>query len=226
MSLEVIRADFDRIARLVANEPERPDRYESFLLTQLPAPCTRVLEIGCGAGRLARAIAGRGATVTAIDASPEMIRLARQRSRDHARIEWVCGDFLVHSMGSEAYDCVVSVATLHHLPAEPTLARIRTLVKPGGSLVIHDVRTIAGMSDWLMSGLAAVFNGDAVWWIRDHLRGHRALRDAWRDHGIGERYLTLAEVRTLCETTLPGARVYWHPLWRYTVVWTMGNVAA
>jgi hypothetical protein len=96
---------------------------------------------------------------------------------------------------------------------------MKQLVKPGGVLVIHDVRSAAGKGGWLLSGLAAALNGDAVWWLRN--RGHqkRALRDAWQEHGAGERYLTVAEVRALCESVLPGARSYWHPLWRYTVVW-------
>jgi len=225
-SREIVQADFDRIARLVADAPERADRYESFLLGQLPVPCSSVLEIGCGAGRLARAMAGRAAAVVGIDASPEMVRLARERFPNAARIEFVCDDFSTRAMGSERYDFVVSVATLHHLPAAPTLARMKGLLKPGGTLVIHDLRSASGRIDWLLSGLAAVVNGDAVWWIRNRLRQGRALRDAWRDHGSRERYLTLAEVRTLCEVTLPGARIHWHPLWRYTVVWTRGEAAA
>jgi 2-polyprenyl-3-methyl-5-hydroxy-6-metoxy-1,4-benzoquinol methylase len=218
--LEAVQADFDRIARLVADEPDRPDRYESFLLKQLPVPCTTALEVGCGAGRLARAIAGRGVKVTGIDASPEMIRLARERAGDDARIEFVCGDFSVHSMAFGLYDCVVSVATLHHLSAESALAAMKNLVKPGGALIIHDVRSAAGKGGWLLSGLAAVFNGDAAWWIRNRHRQKRALRDAWHDHGAGEHYLTMAELRALCGSALPAAKIYWHPLWRYTAVWT------
>jgi 2-polyprenyl-3-methyl-5-hydroxy-6-metoxy-1,4-benzoquinol methylase len=171
-------------------------------------------------------MAGRGAAVTGIDASPEMIRLARQRSSADARIEFVCGDFSVHSMRFEIYDCVVSVATLHHLPVASTLPRIKALVKPGGILVIHDVRASSGMVDWLLSGLAAVFNGDVAWWVGTRLRQKRALRDAWRDHGAGEHYLTMADVRALCARTLPGATIHRHSLWRYTVVWTRSQMTA
>lgn len=226
MPLEAIQADFDRIARLVADKPDVPDRYDSFVLAQFPAPCAKVLEVGCGAGRLARAIADRGATVTGIDASPEMIRLARHRTRDDARVEFVCGDFSALPVEAGTYDCVVSVATLHHLPTEPTLARMRRALRSNGVLVIHDVRSPSGPADWLFSGLGALLNGDAVWWIRHRIRQGRALREAWREHGLRERYLTMAEVRALCHTTLPGSNVYWHPLWRYTVVWTKGAAEA
>ncbi|MFA5884036.1 MAG: class I SAM-dependent methyltransferase [Acidimicrobiia bacterium] len=39
----------------------------------------RVLEIGCGAGPLTAWLVDHGATVTAMDVSPEMLRLAQQR---------------------------------------------------------------------------------------------------------------------------------------------------
>ena len=217
MSLEAVREDFDRIARLVAKEPERPERYESFLLEHVPERGA-VLEIGCGAGRLARTIAKRGATVTAIDASPEMIRLARLRAGE-VRIELVCCAFSEFRAAPGAYDGIVSVTTLHHLPVAPALARMKELLKPGGVLVIHDVRSKAGIGERLRCGWAAGLNGDALWWVGQQLRQPRALRQAWRDHGAGERYLTMAGVRALYDVELPGARVWQHPLSRYTVVW-------
>jgi SAM-dependent methyltransferase len=222
-SLDTIRADFDRIARLVALRPDRPERYERFVLAQIPTRCASVLEIGCGAGRLARAIAARGARVTGLDASPEMIRLARDRTRAGDRVELVCGDFAALVLAREAYDCVVSVTTLHHLPAEPALSRMKSLLQPGGVLVVHDVRSSAGRVDWLRSAVAAAGNGDAVWWIGRRLRSDRDLREAWHDHGKDERYPTMAQVDALCAATLPGAKTFRHPLWRYTVVWVKGR---
>jgi 2-polyprenyl-3-methyl-5-hydroxy-6-metoxy-1,4-benzoquinol methylase len=219
-----VRADFDRIARLMAEEPEHPERYESFVLAQIPVGDARVLEVGCGAGRLARAIAARGASVTAIDASPEMIGLARERSPNDPRIDFIYGDFSVQDLGSEPYDCVVSVATLHHLAAEPALVKMEGLVRPGGVVVIHDLRAPEGLGDWIGSGLAAIPNGDAVWWLRSHLRQRHAVRHAWREHGSHDSYLTMAGVHALFATALPGARIHRHPLWRYTVVWTRAQI--
>ncbi len=218
--LETVRADFDRIARLMADEPERAERYESFVLAQIPAHCDRVLEIGCGAGRLSRLITARGTPVVGIDASSEMIRLARERSSGAVRLELVCGDFMVHPFEPASFDAVVSVATMHHLDTASALARMKSLVTPGGVLVIHDLRALGDLGDWIRSGLAAIGNGDAVWWIGSGLRQRRAVRHAWHDHGSRDRYLTMAEVQVLCETTLPGAKFYRHPLWRYTVVWS------
>jgi hypothetical protein len=46
-----------------------------------------------------------------------------------------------------------------------------------------------------------------------------AVRRAWAEHGRDEIYLTLAEVRSLCEDLLPGAIVTKHLLWRYSIIW-------
>lgn len=225
MSHETIREDFDRLARLHADRPETPDRYESFLLARLPEPPGSVLDVGCGAGRLAREVARRGGRVTAIDASPEMIRLARARAGD-ATIEFLCGDFAVHPFDPGRYDVVLSVATLHHLPAPSALARMAGLLRPGGMLLVHDVRAPSGVLDWLASGFAAVANGDAVWWARHRWFEDRAIRAAWHAHGAKERYLTFAEARRLYGTALPGTRCRRHPLWRYTAVWIKPAVPA
>jgi len=46
-----------------------------------------------------------------------------------------------------------------------------------------------------------------------------ACREAWRQHGEHDRYLTLAQVRQVCARVLPGTHVRRHLLWRYSIVW-------
>lgn len=52
--------------------------YHRLLMRQLPAPCSRVLDVGCGAGAFAAELATRAGHVDALDRSPEMIEAARQ----------------------------------------------------------------------------------------------------------------------------------------------------
>ena len=207
MSLDKTRNDFDRIARLVAEAPERPGPYDAFLLGQLPAPPARLLEVGCGTGALSRAAAAAGYTVTGIDLSPEMIRVARRRTAESSPVTFLCGDFLSLALAGEGFDCVMSMATLHHLPLEEAVTRMVRLTRPGGLLVIHDLRSDEGIWDRMRSlgGVAA-----RVW---------TRLRAAWREHGHAERYPTLKEVEAWSRKHLPGARAHRHLQWRYTVVW-------
>ncbi len=217
--LAQIRSDFDHIARLAAERPEPGDPYEPFLLRLVPERCGDLLEVGCGMGRLSRALAARARSVIGIDLSDEMIRVARERGRDRAGLRFVCDDFLTHPFGDARFDCILSMALFHHLPAAPALDRMKSLLSPGGVLILHDVRAPESAADWVRSGVEAVATGQILGWLRRRLGESGALRRAWRDHGARDRYATIREVHALCRAHLPGARVFRHPLWRYTVTW-------
>jgi trans-aconitate methyltransferase len=97
-----------------------------------PKPGERVLDLGCGAGELATAIASAGATVVGLDASPEMIGAARRRE---PRLEFVVGDGQALDYASE-FDAVFSNAALHWMPRAAEVVRgVRRALRPGGRFV-------------------------------------------------------------------------------------------
>jgi Methylase involved in ubiquinone/menaquinone biosynthesis len=55
--------------------------YHRLLLAQVPRDATRVLDVGCGAGALARRLASRVSSVDAVDRSPAMIAAPGRRLR-------------------------------------------------------------------------------------------------------------------------------------------------
>lgn len=76
----------------------------------------QALDIGCGEGALARELRAVVPQVTAIDADPASIDLARQLDRG-SRIDYLLGDFLTFPFEPNMFDVIVSVATLHHMDA-------------------------------------------------------------------------------------------------------------
>jgi trans-aconitate 2-methyltransferase len=98
------------------------------------APDARVLDVGCGTGRMAEALlqlVPRG-RVLAIDASAEMVALARERLGDRADV-WTC-DVLDLELG-EPVDAIVSNATLHWVPDHDRMwGRLAAALRPGGVL--------------------------------------------------------------------------------------------
>jgi ubiquinone/menaquinone biosynthesis C-methylase UbiE len=90
--MSTVQQDFDRIALVSEDGGTHNDHYHNFLLRHLPANCHRVLEVGCGTGGFARRLAERSEHVLALDLSPEMIRIARERSSQFSNIDFALAD--------------------------------------------------------------------------------------------------------------------------------------
>jgi ubiquinone/menaquinone biosynthesis C-methylase UbiE len=217
--VDQIREDFDRIALLAESHGDVGDTYHGYIQRHLPLHCESALEVGCGTGRFTRLLAGRARKVVAVDLSPQMIRLARQYSAAYPHIEYVLGDAMRLSLPAESFDCIASLATLHHLPMEQALSKMKNTLKPNGVLIIHDLVADDGLVDRVRTALAYPATVAKRFWRRGRLRDAREVRKAWEEHGKGEAYLTLNGVREMCRQYLPGAQIRRHWLWRYTVIW-------
>jgi ubiquinone/menaquinone biosynthesis C-methylase UbiE len=171
-------------------------------------------------GGLSRALAARASRVTAIDLSDEMIRIARQRSDHYSNIEYVVGDVLQMDLAADSYDCIVMIATLHHLPADVVLEQLIRSLAPRGVLIVHDLLASSGFFDKSLNLIRLPAAALLRWFRGGRLLRTREVRRAWAEHGKRERYLTIEEVEALRDRCLPGASVKRHLLWRYTVVWS------
>jgi SAM-dependent methyltransferase len=217
--MEQIQKDFDRIATLSERESELGGAYDSFLLQLIPVPCDRALEIGCGTGTFTRLLARRASHVTAIDLSGEMIRVARHRSTGYPNIDYSVGDVLEMDLPVSQFDCIVMIATLHHLPAESVLEKLKQALAPEGVLILHDLLTPTGIFD-RAADLVKFPVSMAMRCLRTgRLWARREVRKAWAEHGKEERYLTKPDVAAMRDQYLQGGKVNYHLLWRYTVVW-------
>ena len=99
----------------------------------------RVLDVGCGGGLLSEALAGEGAVVTAIDLSPELLKVARL----HGLETGVSVDYRqqpVEALATEApgsFDAVTCMEMLEHVPDPAAIIRAcAELLRPGGRLYL------------------------------------------------------------------------------------------
>jgi ubiquinone/menaquinone biosynthesis C-methylase UbiE len=219
MSREEIQKDFDRIAVLSGRESDSGGTYDAFLQHFIPPGCDRALEIGCGTGEFTRLLAQRADHVVATDLSGEMIRVARERSTGYQNIEYSVGDVLEMDLPANQFACIVMIATLHHLPSDLVLTKLKPALKPEGVLILHDLLTPAGILDRAADLVRLPVSMARAYVRTGHLRPNQEVRRAWAEHGRNERYLTEAEVAALRDQYLPGAYVKCHLLWRYTLVW-------
>ena len=123
----------------------REAAFKRALVTGLAASeGERILDLGCGTGTLAIAIANAapGAAVVGIDADDSMLVRARaKQARSGTAIQWHRGFAQNLPFGDAVFDAVVSSLFFHHLlrPDKRTaLAEIARVIRPGGRLLIAD----------------------------------------------------------------------------------------
>ena len=100
-----------------------------------PVAGKRVVDIGCGGGILAEAIAKKGATVTGIDLSEKALKVADLHSLESGvavRYELISAEDLAAREAGQ-YDVVTCMEMLEHVPDPSAVVKAcATLVKPGG----------------------------------------------------------------------------------------------
>lgn len=168
------------------------------MLAMLPDDLSgrRILDAGCGTGALALEAAKRGADVTAIDLSPALVELARDRSAEalsaaganpkHGRLDFRVGDMLDTTLGS--FDHVVAMDSLIHYASADMVAMLAQLAgRTSESIVFTFAPRTPALT--MMHALGRFFPRQDrapaiepvdVGLLRRHLAAEPALR-AWRE---------------------------------------------
>jgi len=195
--------------------------YHRLLLGQLPQRCDRVLDVGCGAGSFATRLAHRVEHVDAVDRSPAMIELARQRTPEN--VDCIVADVLTDPLPG-AYDAIVSISALHHMPLQDALLRFAALLRPGGVLAVvalpqEDLlrelptEAVAAVGHRLLGAAFAAARsvGSNDWFAKDS--NHAAMPV------VMDPPLTTREVADQAGALLHGVRVRRLVFWRYLLRW-------
>jgi len=110
-----------------------------FIAARATLKGSRVLDVGCGGGLLAEALARAGAAVTAIDLAPGMIEVARLHARESGLdIDYrvVAADELQRATPA-GFDIVTCMEMLEHVPQPAAMtATLARLLRPGGAAFV------------------------------------------------------------------------------------------
>lgn len=97
-------------------------------------PRGRALDVACGLGATAIALAEAGFEVTAIDIAPTALaRAAAQADRVGAVVDWQCADLADHRLPTDHYDLIVNI----HYVNRDLLAQFADALRPGGWLLFE-----------------------------------------------------------------------------------------
>ena len=117
-----------------ARAAELAERVQAFVL---PDGSERVIDVGCGAGALALALAPLVREVVGVDRVPELLELARERAPGNA--EFVEGDATSLAFDTASFDLAGTLRTLHHVRRpELVIAELVRVARPGGRVLVID----------------------------------------------------------------------------------------
>jgi SAM-dependent methyltransferase len=139
----------------------------------------------------------------------EVLSLARSFPELESSIDFIEGDVMTYPFSPETFDFITAVAALHHLPLRPALARLRYLLKPGGTLAVVGLFRSQTLGDFASDAVAMPISR-----ILRAVRG--CSHPPTRKQAPRE---TLADIRSACDTLLPGALVRRLLLFRYALIW-------
>ena len=100
---------------------------------RFPLPDATVVDLACGTGSAALAAARRGATVTGLDITPELLAIAARRPGAEV-VSWHTGDASDTGLSAAAFDVAVSNMGIIFVDPDRQVAELVRLLKPAGVL--------------------------------------------------------------------------------------------
>ena len=151
----------------------------------------RVLEVGCGAGRVTRALAGLFGEVYGVDVSGEMIERAREALRDRPNVHLYKNNGKDLSVLPDVqFDFAFSSIVFQHIPSkeiiEGYIREVNRVLRPGA------------LFKFQVQGNTALKTSPGDTWVGAHISDREAVEMALRNgfepryrHGAGEQYFWL-----------------------------------
>jgi len=144
------------------------DRAWKARLVEMSAagPGVRALDLACGTGDIAFALADRGARVVGLDITLRMLQLASAKAPAGSRVGYLAGDMMALPFADRSFELVTTGYGIRNVPRiEPAIDEIHRVLRPGGLLLSLDFNRPdnALMRGIYLTYLTAV--GSALGWV-------------------------------------------------------------
>ena len=168
-NFDSIARTYDRLNRVMTMGLDRRWRKQA-VNSVFSAQCSvfSVLDVACGTGDMALLLAERGATVTGVDISEEMLDIARFKVQG-SRLMVADAEYLPFEDNSfDAVTCAFGVRNFVHL--EQGLSEMLRVIKPGGVMVILELAT---PDSKLIKPFYNIYTKHIIPWLGNRIAGNR-----------------------------------------------------
>ncbi len=203
------------IAKLNARHPwSHNDHFHSWIVANLPEPCRTALDVGCGRGELAAALAPYVDRVIGNDIDPLMRVEAAQRCAGLPNVT-ITDDAWTGS--EEAYDLVTMVAVLHHLDIPEAVHEVRRRLSPGGRFLAVGLAQSRTVRDHAWD-VASMVTNPVIGYVK-HPWPSRADGVRPQPFPVRDPTLSFDELRQILDEIMPGAIIRHRLGFRHTIEW-------
>lgn len=138
--LNIVKNNYARIAKNFSQTREKEIWPEVKNLTQAVAEKSKVLDVGCGNGRLFKEFLGKKINYLGVDSGKELIKIAKEKHGE-SKAKFRVGDILeLNKIKEGNFDYVFAIAVLHHAPGEKlqikALRGMRNKIKKDGRIIL------------------------------------------------------------------------------------------
>ena len=173
--------------------------------------CRTVLDVGCGDGSLALFLDDGTKRIVGIDSAHHCIEKARS-VENGGTVEFICCSFKDFTQNT-SFDAVVFVASIHHMDMTKALQKAKSLMAPGGKLLIVGLAKPSTIIDWALE-VARVLPSKILSAFH-HMQASEEL-----SLPTAYDYPTMKEIRRIVKIELPRAKIHYALYYRYLLEWS------
>ncbi|MGP9680417.1 class I SAM-dependent methyltransferase [Brachybacterium sp. AOP3-A1-3] len=193
--------------------------FHPWILRSLPPSTGRALDVGCGRGDLVATLAGVVGRVDGIDPDQVMAYVAATRFAQEPAVHIGRRTLSEHAAAPHrhgTYDAITMVASLHHMDLAEALLDARTLLRPGGRLLVVTLTDPVSTADQVWDVLSALSNP-----LIGLVKHPRPVREAGEEQliPVKDPAWSIDELRQEAARILPGAVIRRREGFRVTLRW-------